>query len=79
MFFWKGRTFILSAEHYTVVQKQGSRGFVRGECANGKVIKKPSEMHPKIDAKIDAEKVMKINENGSTSLPDFRYFRNDFH
>jgi hypothetical protein len=38
---------ILSAEHHTVVQKQASRGFVRGECANGKLIKKPSKMGPK--------------------------------
>ena len=47
LFFRRGRTFILSAEHYTVVQKQGPRGFVRSECANRKVIKKPSEMKPK--------------------------------
>jgi hypothetical protein len=40
MFFLKGKTLILSAEHSSVVQKQGSRGFVRGECANGKIIKK---------------------------------------
>ena len=47
MFFWKGKTLILSAEHHTVVQKQASRGFVRGECANGKFIKKPSKMRSK--------------------------------
>ena len=47
MFFWKGKTLILSAEHHTVVQKQASRGFVRGECANGKLIKKPSKMRSK--------------------------------
>jgi hypothetical protein len=47
MFFSKGKTLILSAEHYTVVQKQGSRGFVWGECANGKVIKKPLKIRSK--------------------------------
>ena len=47
MFFWKGKSLILSAEHCSVVQKQGSRGFVRGECANGKFIKKPLNMRSK--------------------------------
>jgi hypothetical protein len=47
MFLWKGKTLILSAEHHTVVQKQGSRGFVRGEGTNGKPLKKPSKMKPK--------------------------------
>jgi hypothetical protein len=46
MFFWKGKTLILSAEHCSVVQKQASRGFVRGECANGKLFKKTSKMRP---------------------------------
>ena len=45
--FWKGKKLILSAEHYTVVQKQASRGFVRGECANGKFIKKPLKIRSK--------------------------------
>ena len=49
MFVRRGKTFILRAEHYTVVQKQGSRGFVRGECANGEshqtTIKKETKIH----------------------------------
>ena len=47
MFFRKGKTLILSAERRSVVQKQASRGFVRGECANGKFIKKTPKMRPK--------------------------------
>ena len=47
MFFRKGKTLILSAERRSVVQKQASRGFVRGECANGKHIKKTPQMRPK--------------------------------
>jgi hypothetical protein len=43
---------ILNAEHSSVVQKQGSRGFVRGEGANGKLIKKPSKMRSKSITKL---------------------------
>ena len=55
MFFWKAKSLILSAEHSSVVQKPGSRGFVRGECANGKFINKniknETNIHPKINEK----------------------------
>ena len=77
MFFRKGQTLILSAEHYTVVQKQASRGFVRGECANGKSTKKPSKMRstsvPKFVenlCKNDARKSdAKMIENGAKIEP----------
>ena len=32
IFSWKGKNLILNAEHYTVVQKQGSRGLVAERC-----------------------------------------------
>jgi len=39
MFFWKGKNLILSVKHYTVVQKQGSRGSVTERCPYAKIMK----------------------------------------
>jgi hypothetical protein len=52
MVFKKGKTLILSAEHCSVVQKQASRGIIRGKRANEKLIKKrdkSTKIHPKND------------------------------
>ena len=58
-----GENLILSAEHCSVVQKQGSRGLVAERCLYAEIMENRLEFHPKIDeksmknrCKIDARK-----------------------
>ena len=51
MFFWKGKNLILSAEHSSVVQKQGSRGSVAERCLYAEMMKIRWQIHPEIDDK----------------------------
>jgi hypothetical protein len=58
MFFWKGKTLILSAKHHSVVQKQGSRGSVVERFPYAKMTKIPWRIHPQ-----SLENPLQIYEN----------------
>ena len=58
----------ISAEHHTVVKKQGSRGSVAERVLHRKMMKIRWKNHPKIDidANIETEKERKITKNRSS-------------